>query len=76
MDNRRRPPAPVKPDPIKHPRRAAEQQERQQAERAQALFNARLAPEEIRRRLRLGPVAFEQFVARNGIRTKSLRADE
>ena len=61
-------------DPIKHPRRAAEQQERKQAERAQALFNARLPPEEIRRRLRLGPVAFEQFVARNGIRAKALTA--
>lgn len=59
-------------DPIKHPRRAAEEHERQQAERAQALFNARLAPEEIRRRLRLGPVAFEQFVARNAIRVASL----
>lgn len=74
MDNRDRPPAPVKLDPIRHPRRAAEQQERQQAERAQALFNARLAPEEIRRRLRMGPVAFEQFVARNAIRASGLQA--
>lgn len=59
-------------DPIRHPRRAAEEHERQQAERARALFNARLAPEEIRRRLRMGPVAFDQFVARNGLRARSL----
>lgn len=61
-------------DPIMHPRRAAEQRERLQAERAQALFNARLAPVEIRRRLNIGPVAFEQFVARNGLRAQSLPA--
>ena len=58
-------------DPIKHPRRAAEEHERQQAERAQALFNARLAPEEIRRRMRMGPVTFDQFVARNRIRLQA-----
>lgn len=71
MHKRPRPPAPQSVDPIKHPRRAAEQHERQQAERAQALFNARLAPEQIRRRLRMGPVTFEQFVARNGLRAKA-----
>lgn len=54
-------------DPVKHPRRAAEQRERDQAERARALSRARLGMEEIRKRLGLGPVAFEQFIARHGI---------
>lgn len=71
MHSRHCQPAPLSVDPIKHPRRAAEQHERQQAERAQALFNARLAPDQIRRRLRMGPVTFEQFVARNGLRAKA-----
>ncbi|WP_431484165.1 hypothetical protein [Pseudomonas solani] len=61
-------------DPIKHPRRAAEERERQQVERAQALFNARLTPKEIRRRLHMGPVTFDQFVARNAIRANGLKA--
>ena len=54
-------------DPIKNPRRAAEQREREQVARATALANARLSGEDIRKRLGLGPVTFEQFVARHGI---------
>lgn len=48
-------------------RRELEQRDQELAQRARALASARLPNEEIRKKLKLGPVAFEQFIARHGI---------
>lgn len=48
-------------------RRELEQRDQDLAKRARALANARLPNEEIRKKLGLGPVAFEQFIARHSI---------
>lgn len=55
-------------------RRELEKRDRILAERAKALANARLPGDRIRKKLGLGPVAFEQFIARHGIRLPVLRS--
>lgn len=58
-----------------HPGSRRELQERDQemAKRAKALASAGLSGERLRRKLGLGPVSFEQFVARHGIVAQPLK---
>lgn len=55
-------------------RRELELRDQELAKRAQALANARIPGDRIRKKLGLGPVAFEQFIARHGIRLPAQRS--
>ncbi|MWV17524.1 hypothetical protein F3I16_15895 [Pseudomonas sp. L-22-4S-12] len=59
-----------------HPGSRRELQERDQelAKRAKALANSGISGERLRRKLGLGPVGFEQFVARHGIAPRPLKS--
>ena len=49
-------------------RRQLEQQDKELAKRARALAAAGLSADHIRKKIKLGQVTFEQFIARHGIR--------
>lgn len=55
-------------------RRELKQRDEELAKRAQALANARMPVDHIRKKLGFGPVAFEQFIARYGIRLPASRS--
>lgn len=55
-------------------RRELKQRDEELAKRAQALANARMPVDHIRKKLGFSPVAFEQFIARHGIRLPASRS--
>lgn len=55
-------------------RRELKKRDDELAKRAQALANARMPGDRIRKKLGLGPVTFEQLIARHGIRLPTRRS--
>lgn len=55
-------------------RRELKKRDDEMAKRAQALANARMPGDRIRKKLGLGPVTFEQLIARHGIRLPAQRS--